>query len=74
MVLHLGLPVFRIFQRHALNANRIIVYDEKPLGSDYSIVTLKSNGGKDVTQICGFAGGKVLVTLSRGCAIAFLRS
>jgi hypothetical protein len=29
----------------------------KAPGSDYSIVTLKSNGGKDVTQECGFSGG-----------------
>ena len=41
--------MFRIFHRHALNIGRIIVYDDKPPSSEYSIVTLKSNGGKDVT-------------------------
>jgi hypothetical protein len=58
MVLHLGLTVFRLFNRHALNTGRAIVYGDKRPGSDYSIVTLKSNGGKDVTPDRGFAMGK----------------
>ena len=36
------------------------------LGEALPIVTLKSNRGKDVTQIGGFAGGEVLDPLSVG--------
>ena len=71
MVLHLGLRVFQIIDRHALNASRIIGYDDKRRGSDYSIVTLKSNGGKDVTPDCGFGGRKVLAPVPAGFAITF---
>jgi hypothetical protein len=74
MVLRRGLPVFRIFDRHALNTSRTGVYDDNPPSSDYSIVTLKSNGGKDVTQIGGSAGGEVLLPLSVGLRDHVLRS
>ena len=60
MILRLESPSFRLFSRHALNTSRAVVYDEKPRGSDYSVVTPKPNGGKDVTPDSGFAGGKVL--------------